>query len=471
MANDLQEYTVEELVKHKIIEKPLDGNHGEIHPKGDDFVDEGIPFIMASDLSDGRVNTKTCKFITPAQANMLRKGFAKTGDVLLSHKATIGRTAIVEELESDFIVLTPQVTYYRVKNSEKLNNLYLKYYFDSDGFQDILSNWAGGGSTRAYLGITAQLKLPIIVPDISVQKAIVHVLGTLDNRIELNRRMNEILEAMAQALFKSWFVDFDPVIDNALAKGKEIPEVFREKAQARAALGHNCRHLPEEIRSLFPDEFISRDELGCIPKRWSLRPIGECFELLGGHPFNSGEYVHDGYFGVVTIKNVQNGHFVQECTNRITKLPEKIKNHCRLEGGDVLLSLTGNVGRVCLACEGNYLLNQRVSKIVGVDGIPNSFAYFFFRQKWIYENMIAISKGTAQQNLSPIETTKIKQVLPSNKVVVKLSKIFESISKKILYNINTSSILIGLRDTFLPKLLSGELRIPDAEKMIEDFDL
>ena len=106
--------TVEQLIKDEIIEKPLDGNHGGIHPKSSDYVEEGVPFVMASDLDAGRVNFNACKFITEEQAATLRKGFSKAGDVLISHKATIGRTAIVQDSEHGFIMLTPQVTYYRV---------------------------------------------------------------------------------------------------------------------------------------------------------------------------------------------------------------------------------------------------------------------------------------------------------------------------------------------------------------------
>ena len=97
MGSEWSEFTVSDLVKEGVIEKPLDGNHGGIHPKSSDYVSEGIPFVMASDMIGGRVDTKNCKFISKEQAETLRKGFAKEGDVLLSHKATIGRTAIVEE--------------------------------------------------------------------------------------------------------------------------------------------------------------------------------------------------------------------------------------------------------------------------------------------------------------------------------------------------------------------------------------
>jgi len=180
--------TVAQMVKRGLIERPLDGNHGEIHPKGKDFVAAGVPFIMASDIQDGVVDYVGCKFITEKQANGLRKGFAKNGDVLLTHKATIGRTAIVHYESHPFVMLTPQVTYYRVKDRKRLSNAYLRHYFDSPFFQDTLSLWAGAGATRAYLGITDQAKLLIVLPPKEKQDKIAAILSAYDDLIENNRR-------------------------------------------------------------------------------------------------------------------------------------------------------------------------------------------------------------------------------------------------------------------------------------------
>ena len=119
---------VEELVSRSMLAKPMDGNHGNIHPKSGDFVDEGIPFIMASDLRDGAIDLTGCAYLRKEQADRLQKGFAIEGDVLISHKATIGITAIVPRVEN-YMMLTPQVTYYRVLKRDQLNNVYLKAYF------------------------------------------------------------------------------------------------------------------------------------------------------------------------------------------------------------------------------------------------------------------------------------------------------------------------------------------------------
>ncbi len=192
MKSNWQEYTVQDLIDLDMIEEPLDGNHGSIHPKASDYVDSGVPFIMANNLVDGNLDLEDCAFITEEQAKTLRKGFAKPGDVLLTHKATIGRTAIVPN-KYETVILTPQVTYYRVKKG--IDNRYLKYYFDSPLFQSILNNWAGSGSTRAYLGILAQHKLPVVLPTYEEQKCIADVLGVLDEKIRLNTTINDNLAA------------------------------------------------------------------------------------------------------------------------------------------------------------------------------------------------------------------------------------------------------------------------------------
>jgi type I restriction enzyme S subunit len=254
MAVEWEQTTVANLVERGILERPMDGNHGSLHPRGDDFVSTGVPFIMASDLIGGGIDTVNCSFIKLEQAKSLRKGFAKKGDVLLSHKATIGRTATIGDIPGEFVMLTPQVTYYRSKDTSKLNSRFLKYYFDSEQFQGVLSSWAGSGSTRAYIGITEQLRLPILLPSIDEQKAIAAVLGGLDDKIELNRRMNATLEAMARALFRSWFVDFDP---------------GRAKQEGRPPAG-----LDERTAALFPSDFQD-SEVGEIPEAWEVRPLYE----------------------------------------------------------------------------------------------------------------------------------------------------------------------------------------------------
>lgn len=147
-----------------------DGNHGEIHPKAEDYRDEGIPFIMANHIDQGRIDFDRCNFIEPDQAESLRIGFAKTGDVLLTHKGTIGRVGIVQDSEYPYVMLTPQVTYYRCKRA--LLNRFLRWQFESRFWFDQLELVGGLGSTRAYIGLLAQKTLWLLLPPPDVQAAI-----------------------------------------------------------------------------------------------------------------------------------------------------------------------------------------------------------------------------------------------------------------------------------------------------------
>ncbi|HMZ67434.1 MAG TPA: restriction endonuclease subunit S, partial [Leptospiraceae bacterium] len=261
---------VDYLIEHKIIEKPLDGNHGELHPSGNDFVDKGIPFVMATDVVNGKVDLANCKFITEEQAGKLNKGFSLPGDVLLTHKASIGRTAIVGKITSPYIMLTPQVTYYRVINENKLLNKYLKYFFDSPVFQEILINHSDSGSTRAYIGITAQRELPILLPPLPEQRAIAAVLSSLDDKIDLLHRQNKTLEAMVETLFneqfimnnEEWkigqvsdFIEFNPT--RSLPKGTIAP--YLEMANVNTSVFHPAGWYDREFSSGM--KFINGDTL------------------------------------------------------------------------------------------------------------------------------------------------------------------------------------------------------------------
>ena len=192
LPNGWSSVTIQELIDRKMLEKPIDGNHGSIHPKASDYVDTGIPFIMASDLKNGLIDYNNCKYISDHTAKTLAKGFSRPNDVLLTHKATIGRTAIVDD-EHEVIILTPQVTYYRVLKG--IDNRYLKYYFDTADFQTTFLNWAGSGSTRAYLGITEQRKLSVVLPPFEEQQVIAKTLSSLDARIANNTKINDNLAA------------------------------------------------------------------------------------------------------------------------------------------------------------------------------------------------------------------------------------------------------------------------------------
>ena len=193
------------LVDNDVIEAPKDGNHGEKHPTSDEYVEEGIPFLMASDIRNGRVDLENCKYITKERAEQLDKGFAREGDVLLTHKATIGEVAILEGLQEEYAMLTPQVTYYRILDNKRLSQKYLYAVFHSESFQNEMQTKAAQ-STRPYIGISAQQNLTISLPcSTEEQQRIGEYFASLDTLITLHQRkcdeIKEIKKFMLQNMF------------------------------------------------------------------------------------------------------------------------------------------------------------------------------------------------------------------------------------------------------------------------------
>jgi type I restriction enzyme S subunit len=158
--------SIQTLIDREIIYKNQDGNHGEIHPKSSDFVESGVPFVMANDVNFGTVDLEGCSFISKSQTKKLRIGFSIAGDVLLTHKATMGRVAIVPEIDG-YVVLSPQVTYFRVKDKSKISKEFIYALFNSYGFQTMFLG-ESEQSTRNYIGITNQRDIKIILPNAEI---------------------------------------------------------------------------------------------------------------------------------------------------------------------------------------------------------------------------------------------------------------------------------------------------------------
>ncbi|WP_336169541.1 restriction endonuclease subunit S [Acinetobacter sp. 161(2023)] len=196
---------ISDLIEGGIIDKPMDGNHGELHPTSADYIKSGVAFVMANDISNGQLNLKKCKNISYKLSKTLQKGFAVENDVLLTHKATIGETAIVPKLNTPYLVLTPQVTYYRVLNSLKLSNFFLQYSFQASYFKKAMS-LAVTGATRLYIGITEQQQLPFLITSFKEQEAIGQFFRQLDETLVLQHQQLQTLKNLKQAFLEKMFV-------------------------------------------------------------------------------------------------------------------------------------------------------------------------------------------------------------------------------------------------------------------------
>ena len=383
-----KKYTVEQLIDLDMLEAPMDGNHGSIHPKASDYVLTGVPFIMVNDISNGHVDLKNCAFISEKQAATLRKGFAKPGDVLLSHKATIGRTAIVPN-DFNTIILTPQITYYRVKKG--INNRFLKYYFDSPNFQSLFNNWAGSGSTRAYLGITAQRKLPIILPELDEQIKIADILSSLDEKIDKNNEINNNLEEQVSALYQSWFENF---------------------------------HLTD----------------GVCSESWSNQDFSTIAEISSGKrpPIKAESYSKETPFPIVGAASVMG--FTSEANHK-----------------DKIL-VTGRVGTHGIVQRFNTPCWTSDNTLV----IKSSY-YEFTNQILQRIDYSSMNRGSTQPLITQGDMKKVRVLVPDAETLAKFETFAGTFMNQWETNKQENVKLASLRDTILPKLMSGEFDISDID--------
>lgn len=197
--------TIRDLEQHGAITAIQDGNHGELHPTARDYVPDGVPFVMSRNITDGVLDLDDCERITRDRAEALRVGFAKPGDVLLTHKGTLGLSARVPDVDP-YVVLTPQVTYYRT-NPDLLDPEYFKYAFQHPDFVAQMQS-IGNQSTRPFVSITTQRHLEIYMWPLVRQRKIATILESYDSLIRNNSRRIDLLKEVAHRIYSEWFVDF-----------------------------------------------------------------------------------------------------------------------------------------------------------------------------------------------------------------------------------------------------------------------
>ena len=371
----------------------------------------GIPIVKIKNIAAGKLNLDTSdityynkpldnlsKFIIKKRDILI----AMTGSHVYQPSSMVGRVAryLLEEIS----LLNQRVGRIYSINRNILSEDFLFYFLKQEDITYKLATNAGGSANQANISPNMIKSLEILLPPLPEQKAIAAVLSSLDDKIELLHRENETLEQMAEALFRKWFI-------------KDAKEDW------------------EEVK------------------------LKELVNILPGFAFKSKDYVKYGQYRLITIKNVQNGYLDLSRVNYIEKLPKRMPNYCMLSEGDILLSLTGHVGRCCLVVGKNLLLNQRVAKLEPKNNRNWAFVYILFRLYEIKRLLEEIAKGTAQPNLSPIETANIAIKIPPNSTLLNFSIVATPLIKKVLANKQQIRTLENLRDTLLPKLMSGKVRV------------
>ncbi|NOZ09515.1 MAG: hypothetical protein GXP09_00485 [Gammaproteobacteria bacterium] len=259
------------------------------------------------------------------------------------------------------------------------------------------------------------------IPELLLQRKIAAILTAYDDLIETNKRCIALLEKMAEELYREWFG-----------------------------------------RMRFPGHQNTKFVKG-VPEGWEFDRINTLVDFLSGYSFKSDTYVTGGRFGIVTIKNVHDGTFIPDCSDSVDEVPSNMKRHCVLTKGDILLSLTGNVGRVCRVYGTNGLLNQRVAKLNPLRENSGCYIYCFFRQPSLLTFSEMIATGAAQQNLSPVKLGNQKTVIPPSELLQQFESNVRPLFEQSSLLLELNLTLTKTRDLLIPRLISGKLSVEDLD--------
>jgi type I restriction enzyme, S subunit len=411
--------------------------------KAHEYTTIGVPLISVGEIGYGtfRIHAKTPR-VSPEVASRLPEYVLRAGDIVFGRKGAVDRSARVASEQDGWFLGSDGI---RLRLPDTTDSRFMAYQLQSERSRRWILQHATG-TTMASLNQGVIERIPIVLPALREQRAIAHILGTLDDKIELNRRMNETLEAMARALFKSWFVDFDPV---------------RAKAEGRKPSG-----MDAETAKLFPNKFDD-SKLGAIPKGWRATTlgieVGRCGGSIQTGPFGSqlhaSDYVPEG-IPVVMPKDITERRVSTATIARIREHDaERLSRH-RLQAGDIVYSRRGDVERHALIgprevgwlCGTGCLLVR-----LGPKWPSAAFASFALdypeTRAWISQHAI----GATMPNLNTGILSSIPMVMPPDEVLCAFSHTVDPLQNLIVARDAEAEVVTGMRDELLPRLLSGEL--------------
>jgi len=422
------------------------GQVGEIimgqSPPGETYNEhgDGLPFFQG--VADFNYRHPTPRVFCTAPSRI-----ALPGDILLSVRAPIGRVNIADRtcaIGRGLAIIRPK---------DQKDGRYLEFVL-----RMLEPTWhliEGGGSVfgNATRRDLETLRIPWH-ENACERHAIAHILGTLDDKIELNRRMSETLEAMARALFKAWFVDFEPV---------------RAKMEGRWQRGQSLPGLPAYLYDLFPDRLVE-SELGEIPEGWEVKRIGDLAEVFGGSTPRTDrpEYWEGGTHHWVTPKDLSAllVPVLLDTERKITDAGLSQISSGLLPKGTVLLSSRAPIGYLAIA-EVPVAVNQGFIAMKPRPGISNLFLL-----RWAsaaQEEIVSHANGSTFLEISKSSFRTIRVVSPSSSIMNAFDRISRPMYRKVVENERESRTLAALRDALLPKLIRGEIRVKEAERFVQDF--
>ena len=392
----------------------------------------GKRLVTSKNVKGGRLELDSAYLISYEDFESINKrSKVDQWDLLLTMIGTVGEVCLVTDPEPDFAIKNVGL----LKCGDELKAKWLYYFLRSPQGQTLIEE-RKKGSTQQYVSLTELRKLPISYPDdLSVMRRIVEDLSGIDDRITLLRETNTTLEAIAQALFNSWFVDFDPV---------------HAKMQGLAPEG-----MDEATAALFPDSF-EESELGPVPKGWQVKSLDAVASFLNGLALQKFPPTGDNDLPVIKIAQLRKGDTVgADLASRSIK-PEYL-----VQNGDVLFSWSGSL-EVEIWCGGEGALNQHLFKVTS-GAFPKWFYFLWTRHHLEHFRQVAASKATTMGHIQRAHLTGAKVLVPSDGVLNAANSVLEPIMQRVIENSLQAYNLAALRDTLLPRLISGQLRLSGLE--------
>ena len=409
-----------------------------------DFRACGVPLLRLRNIENPTVQIAGCNFLDPEKVASKWNHFRlQQGDLLISTSASLGRVSVVGQEAVGAVAYTGIIRFR--SSDERLHHEYLRAFLSSKSFVEQAERMATG-SVIKHFGPSHLRQMAITLPPIKEQVFIAELFDVLDDRITLLRETNATLEAIAQALFKSWFVDFDPV---------------RVKSE-----GLEPQAMDAPTAALFPDSF-EESELGLVPKGWRVGTVADLGEVICGktpptsQPENYGDDVP-----FITIPDMH-GRLLVTSTNRsLSRLGAETQKKKYLPVGSVCVSCIATPGLV-VRVTSDAQTNQQINSVVPFERWGKSFPLFLLRR--IGDAVRAGgSGGSVFHNLSKSGFEELKVLLVSDDLAQRFDEIVEPLITKILENQQQSETLTQLRDTLLPRLISGQLRLPEAQAWVAE---
>lgn len=395
----------------------IDGDRGKNYPKNNELTNSGYClFLSAANVTKNGLQFSNNSFITKEKDALLRKGKLMPQDIVLTTRGTVGNVGFYGDdvpysnmrINSGMVIIRP---------GEDFDTMFLYLYLRSCYFRAQITQFQSG-SAQPQLPISTLQKMKVIKPDIAAQRRIASILSSLDRKIELNNKINADLEEMAQAIFKNWFVDFEP----------------------------------------FKDGKFVDSELGKIPEGWKVGRLTDIIKLMpGGTPKTSEPlYWDNGTIPFFSPKDV-NGVYCFATEKHITETGLNKCSSNLYPKDTIFITCRGTVGKVCLAaCD--MAMNQSNYAIRAIDGY--SQYYVFFLVKSVVERLIKKSNGAVFSAITSKDFDE-EILIPSQKAVEDFTNVIDGFFRRIFTIGTENSRLSLLRDTLLPRLMSGELEVPE----------